>query len=600
MMNLNLGVIGNCTVAALVDDAARIVWYGFPRLDGDPIFCALLDGEEPFRPDDASSGGYFTVELVDQQRSEQSYLPNSAILSTRLFGADGSVVEVIDFAPRYAQYERTFRPPTLVRRILPLNGQPRIRIRLRPRYGWGTMPHRVTLGSNHIRYVTDTVALRLTTDVPLSYVVEETPFVLDMPVNLILGADELLQSGIESTARTLYDQTLDHWRNWVRSLSIPFEWQDAVIRAAITLKLCNYEPTGAIVAALTTSIPEAPGTQRNWDYRLCWPRDAYFVVQALNRLGTTRTMEDYLGFITNIVGDSGEQGLRPVYGITRSNDLDERVVPSLAGYRGMGPVRVGNQAHRQIQNDVYGSVVLAATHIFFDQRLVRSGNRQLFDRLEILGQKAITYFDKPDAGIWELRSKHAVHTFSSLMCWAACDRLAKIANVLALPDREKFWRSTADLLHKTIIQHCWNEQLQSFVSTWDGHDLDASLLLLQELNFVSAKDPRFASTVEAVGRTLKRGELLQRYAVEDDFGLPEAAFTICTFWYINALASLDRRDEARALFESILKHRNPLGLLSEDIHPETGELWGNFPQTYSMVGLINAAMRLSRSWEEAF
>lgn len=597
MTHLNLGVIGNCNLAMLIDDAAHIVWGCFPRLDGEPVFNALLGGKKPYRPEYSANGGYFVIELANQICSEQFYFPNSAILCTRLYDEDGSAVEVVDFSPRYSQYDRIFRPPVIVRRLFPLKGKPRVRVRLRPQFGWGCDIPRITLGSNHMRFVTDNLALRLTTNAPLSYIAEETPFVLNSPVSLILGSDENLMAGIEETARVFYEKTLDHWRNWVRSLSIPFDWQEAVIRAAITLKLCNYEETGAIVAALTTSIPEAPSTGRNWDYRLCWLRDAYFVVHALNRLGATRTMEEYLGFITNIVSESG---LQPVYGITRVADLAEKIAPSLPGYRDMGPVRIGNQAYEQVQNDVYGSVILAATHVFFDKRLVSSGNNQLFERLEILGQRAILFFDKPDAGLWELRGKYLVHTFSGLMCWAACDRLSKIAGLLGLKKRETFWRVEADRLHSEIVKHCWNEDRKSFVSAWDGNELDASLLLLHELDFLTVDDPRFALTVDAVGKELKKGDLLLRYAVEDDFGLPETAFTICTFWYIDALASLGRKEDALAIFESILKRRNPLGLLSEDIHPETGELWGNFPQAYSMVGLINAAMRLSRSWEEAF
>lgn len=600
MTNLNLGVVGNCAIAMLVDDAARIVWGGFPRLDGEPVFCALVGGADPYRTDNPSGGGYFAVELANQTRSEPCYVPNSAILCTRLYGDDGSAVEVVDFAPRFVHHERIFRPPLIVRRIFPLSGKPRVRIRLRPRFGWGSVRPRITTGSNHIRYVSDDLTVRLTTDAPLSYVVEERSFVLDMPANLIFGLDETLQSGIEETARVFHERTLDHWRNWVHSMSVPFDWQEESIRAAITLKLCNFEETGAIVAALTTSIPEAPGTQRNWDYRLCWPRDAYFVVHALNRLGATRTMEDYLGYITNIVSEPGEGILRPVYGITRSTDLQEREAPALAGYRGMGPVRIGNQAYEQIQNDVYGSVILAATHVFFDKRLVRTGDAHLFDRLEALGRQAIHVFDKPDAGLWELRGKLAIHTFSSVMCWAGCDRLSKIAMALALPERDTYWRSEADRLHGVIVQRCWNEKMKSFVSTWDGDQADASLLLLHELDFLTADDPRFASTVDYIGKTLKRGDLLLRYAVEDDFGVPETAFTVCTLWYVDALASLGRKKEAQVLFEAILRRRNSFGLLSEDIHPETGELWGNFPQAYSMVGLINSAARLSRTWEEAF
>ncbi|CAK0746329.1 Glucoamylase [Gammaproteobacteria bacterium] len=600
MNTLELGVIGNGTVAALIDVNATIVWWGFPRFDGDPVFHALVNGENSFHPEDPTNGGYYAVELIGCQHRQQYYLSNSAVLATRLEDEDGNAVEIIDFAPRFAQFERMFRPPMLVRRIVPVQGRPRIRIRVRPRFDYGALTPQITLGSNHIRFQSQSGALRLTTTAPLSYVVEETAFVVEHTITLFLGSDEGLNAGIEDTAQIFLERTLDRWRTWVRSLSIPFDWQDEVIRAAITLKLCNYEETGAIVAALTTSIPEAPFTERNWDYRFCWLRDAYFVVHALNRLGTTRTMEEYLGYITNIVGESNEQALKPCYAITRRTDLEEHTASALSGYRGMGPVRIGNQAHLQIQNDVYGSVILAATHAFFDRRLPLAGDRILFERLEGLGRRAIVVYDQPDAGPWELRALSAIHTFSAVMCWAGCDRLSKIAVTLGLPNRQVWWRQQADRLHANISRRAWNAELGSFVSTFEGNALDATLLLLHELAFLSADDPRFKATVVAVGRTLKRGDLLLRYATEDDFGLPETSFTICTFWYIEALAALGKKGEACALFETVLKRRSVLGLLSEDIHPKTGELWGNYPQTYSMVGLINCAMRLSRNWEEAF
>ncbi len=598
--NLDLGVIGNGTLAALIDRYATVVWCGFPRLDSDPIFCSLLNGSQSYRPQEPDNGGYFACELVSPlAEARQWYQINSAVLVTRIEDQDGNAIEITDFAPRFVQFERMFRPPTLVRRLVAVKGRPHLRVRVRPRFAYGAVSPQITLGSNHARYQSQAGTIRLTTDAPLSYVVEETPFLLDRPLTFILGGDESLTAGIADTARLFLERTLDHWHNWVRSLSIPFEWQEEVIRAAITLKLCNFEETGAIVAALTTSIPEAPGTQRNWDYRFCWLRDAYFVVSALNRLGTTRTMEGYLGYIANIVGESEERMLKPCYGITRRFDLDERIAPALPGYRGMGPVRIGNQAHHQVQNDVYGSVILAATHAFFDRRMPLAGHPALFDRLEELGHRAIAVFDQPDAGPWELRNRPAVHTFSSVMCWAGCDRLARIAGVLELPERAAQWRQAADRLHEEISRRAWNPVIGSFVAAFDGDSLDASLLLLHELDFLSAADPRFVGTVEAIGRTLRRGDLLLRYGVEDDFGRPETAFTICTFWYIDALAALGRHDEARQLFESVLKRRNALGLFSEDIHPETGELWGNYPQTYSMVGLIHGAARLSRSWEEA-
>jgi len=442
--------------------------------------------------------------------------------------------------------------------------------------------------------------VRLTTDAPTTAILEENPFFLENDITLLLGPDETVSGSVDEVARHFADETSSHWREWVRMLAIPFEWQDAVIRAAITLQLNVYEDTGAIVAAVTTSIPEAPNTPRTWDYRYCWIRDAYFVVNALNRLGATRTMERYLAFILNIVAEAADGTLKPLYGITGRSVPDEREATCLTGYRGMGPVRIGNQAHVQIQHDVYGAAILAAPHVFFDRRLVRRGDETLFPKLEALGEQAAALFDKPDAGIWELRGKLRVHTFSSVMCWAGCDRLARIATHLKLPERARYWRAHADRMHAVISERSWNEKLNAFVGAMDGDALDASLLRLHEVGFLKADDPRFAGTVEAIEKDLKRGDFIYRYSERDDFGTPENAFLVCTFWYINALAALGRRDEARALFEKVLSHRNPHGLLSEDIDTRTGELWGNFVQTYSMVGIIDSAIRLSAEWDQAY
>ncbi|POR53410.1 glycoside hydrolase family 15 protein [Bosea psychrotolerans] len=601
-VSLDLGVIGNCTIAALIDRRARIVWGCFPRLDRDPVFCALIDNQ----PDDDGAmpkKGVFAIELVGMTRCEQNYLDNTAILSSVLSDDHGNAIEILDFAPRFVRFERFFRPPQLVRRVRRISGRPRIRIVLKPCLGLGEEPDEITRGSNHVRFVGADQTIRLTTDAPVSYVVDSIPFAVDRPFSFFIGSDEALRAEIETTSREFLDKTTDYWRDWVRSLSIPFDWQKEVIRAAITLKLCSFEESGAIVAALTTSIPEAPGTQRNWDYRFCWLRDAYFVVHALNRLGTTRTMEDYLGFITNIVDtftESGAEHLPPLYPITRSGALDEFEAPNLSGYRGHQPVRFGNGAATQIQNDGYGAVVLAATHSFFDQRLIQPGKDMLFAQLERMGELAITYFDKPDAGPWELRERQVVHSFSSVMCWAACDRLARIAGTLGRADRKEYWRSEAKRLKGIIGERIWNEEKGHFVSTFDGTELDATLLLFAELGFVKADDPRYIATVEAIGRDLTRGDLLLRYATQDDFGFMHTGFLICAFWYVDALFAIGRVDEAKELFGRILKRRNSFGLLSEDADLTTGELWGNFPQTYSMVGLINSAMRLSRNWEEAF
>jgi GH15 family glucan-1,4-alpha-glucosidase len=292
--------------------------------------------------------------------------------------------------------------------------------------------------------------------------------------------------------------------------------------------------------------------------------------------------------------------LQPVYRINGDFALGEDIVKSLPGYRGMGPVRVGNDAYRQVQHDVYGSAVLASTHVFFDERLVKRGDEALFERLETLGRRALAFHDQPDAGLWELRGSLRVHTFSSVMCWAACDRLSRIAARLGIADRARAWRSDAERIRRFIDERCWSEARRSFVGTAGGDTLDASLLLLTDLGFLQPEDPRFGQTVIAIEGELKRGDFIFRYVEQDDFGVPENAFVICSFWYANALAKVGRRDEARSLFERLLACRNAHGLLAEHLDPSTGEHWGNFVQTYSMVGLIHSAIRQSVPWDTAF
>jgi len=588
--SLDLGLIGNGSVAALVDPHARIVWACVPAFDGDPVFCGLLSPRE-------HDGGDWAIELEGFVSAEQSYINNSAMLRTVLRDANGGAVEIVDFAPRWHQNDRFYRPVMLMRRLRPLSGTPRIRVHLRPLAEYGAVKPDITWGSNHIRYLIPEFTLRMTSDVPVRLVRDALPFVLDRDAHFVLGPDETLTQSVSGFVRMAEEQTLNYWRGWVRNLSIPLEWQEAVIRSAITLKLCQYDETGAIVAAMTTSIPEAANTVRNWDYRYCWLRDSAFVVRALNRLGATRTMEEYLRYLANIASDDGE--LQPLYGIAYERQLAESEVDSLAGYRDMGPVRRGNLAWLQKQHDVYGSVVLASTQLFFDTRLVRVGDPSVFARLEPVGEMAYALHDRPDAGLWEFRGREEVHTYSSVMCWAACDRLARIAVHLRLAPQVQLWRQRADEMHARIVAHAYNEELGHFVESLDGNRLDASLLLLADLGFVKPDDPRFVRTVEAIGKGLKRGDALFRYVMPDDFGAPETSFTICTFWYIDALASIGRHEEARSLFERILARRNHLGLLSEDLEFDGGEAWGNFPQTYSHVGLINAAMRLSRPWQDA-
>jgi GH15 family glucan-1,4-alpha-glucosidase len=589
--SLDLAVVGNGRTAALVTPLARIVWWCFPRFDGDPVFCRLLSGDE--------EKGFTDVVLDGFVSSESSYDRNTAVVTTILRDRDGGVVRVTDFAPRFTQYGRTFRPPQLVRMIEPIAGLPRITIRFRPVSGHGEAAMRTALSSNHIRYSGHGVNIRLTTDAPLAYIDREAPFVMTRPVHLVFGTDAPFEGELATTCREFADRTRDYWQEWIRRLNIGYEWQDAVIRAAITLKLSSFEETGAIIAAQTTSIPEAPGSGRTWDYRFCWLRDAFFVVHALNRIGASRTMEDYISYILTIAsGDTNE--MQPVYSIVATDPLDERIVNGLTGYRGDGPVRIGNAAVAQNQHDTYGSVILAATPMFFDRRLPRMGDENLFRRLEPLGEKAAQLALEPDSGIWEFRERRRVHTHSVAMCWAGCQRLGAIAANLGLADRATYWKAHADKILAAMLDKSWHPQRQAFTAAFGSEDLDASVLLLAELGAVEADDPRFVSTVEAIARELKRDQNVMRYVAADDFGTPETAFLICRFWLIDALWAIGRKEDAREMFVDALKLRNSYGLLAEDVHPQTRELWGNFPQTYSMAGLILSAMRISASWEDRY
>jgi GH15 family glucan-1,4-alpha-glucosidase len=591
MNALDLAVIGNCTVASVISPAGRHVWFCFPRLDGDPIFSALLGGRNP-------SAGYLDTCLHRQAGSEQRYVPNTAVLETILADSDGGRARIVDFCPRFRRYGRMFRPPMLVRRIEPLAGRPRVSVSLRPKFEYGAGSPGLSFGSNHMRFLGADRVVRVTTDMPLSYLTHETDFALLRSVNLFIGPDEPIPEAPDQLAREFLDETVSYWSGWVRDLSVPFDWQEAVIRAAITLKLCSFDDTGAVVAALTTSIPECAGSGRNWDYRYCWLRDAYFTIGALNRLSATRTMEGFLRYIIDVVLREGEAELPPLYPIAPGVDLDERIAEALPGFDGDGPVRVGNAAHAQRQNDGYGSIVLSVAQMFWDRRLPRTGDLDLYRHLRPIGETAARLARSPDAGLWEFRGQSRTHTFSVAMCWAALNRLGLIARRVGEEQDATMWLRRADDLREEILCDAVTRDGWISATLGDGEVVDASTLLLPSLGLLPSSDRRFLATLDVISQRLLRNGFIMRYVDEDDFGKPSSAFLVCTFWYIDALASVGRRNEALALFENVLAHRNHLGLLSEDIAPETGALCGNFPQTYSQVGLILAAMRLSRSWEE--
>lgn len=587
MSNLELGIIGNGTVAGLIDEMGTCSWLCLPRLDGEPVFNALVGGN-----------GKFGVKLTGQVSATQQYVRNTAVLETTLEAEDGSSILITDFAPRFVDRGRLFHPASIVRSIKPLRGMPKIQIELVAEADRGARkiePHR---GVSHISFKDEHVGFRVTTDAPVSYILAEREFVLDSEIHFILGPDESVSEGLGVMVPNWRARTVTRWQDWSRRLATPPEWQAAVIRAAITLKLCVYEETGGIVAALTTSIPEHAGSERNWDYRFCWLRDSYFTVTALNRLSAVGTLERYISYLRNTVALTKGGHIQPVYSIDLNADLTEEIPGHLPGYRGMGPVRFGNQAAEHIQHDVYGHVILGASQAFFDDRLYTKAGPMEFEHFEQVGERAWQVYNTPDAGIWEFRGRADVHTSSAIMCWAACDRLARIAREIGQGDKAEFWSGRATKMRDVILEEAWNEERQAFTAAFGGEALDASVLLMAEIGFIEATDARFIATVDRVDEELREGHHVYRYKIEDDFGRPETAFTACTFWHIDALARIGREDDAREMFEGVLQQRTRLGLLSEDVQTETGELWGNFPQTYSMVGIINAANRLSRGWDE--
>ncbi|WP_276309031.1 MULTISPECIES: glycoside hydrolase family 15 protein [Sphingobium] len=585
--------MGNCQASALIDRAGRMVWACVPRVDGDPVFSALLDNKHW---DSKEARGFWAIELENCVAVEQHYIRNTPILVTRQSDGQGNAIEIFDFCPRHKHKGRMYRPVAFARIVRPAAGSPRIRVRLRPTTSWGKENVPVTYGSNHIRMVLSYMAMRISTNAPIGLISQESWFRLESDMHFFMGPDEGFSDALRPAIERMLDDTILEWQLWVRGLAIPPEWQEAVIRSAITLKLCQHEETGAIVAALTTSIPEHADSGRNWDYRYCWVRDAYYTVEALNRLGALDVLETYLVYLRNIVDGAKGGHIQPLYDVRGNATLHEWEAAYLPGYRGMGPVRVGNAAYEQIQHDAYGQIVLSSVQGFIDRRLLRMAGHADFEALEAVGERAWQVYDQPDAGLWELRTRAHVHSYSAVMCWAACDRLAHAATALDLPLRAAHWENRAETMRARIIESAWRADSKAISANFEDDARDASLLQLLDLRFLTADDPMFTGTLEALEKDLRRGNDMLRYSAPDDFGEPVTAFNVCTFWLIEALHRTGRTEEARELFEEMLSRRTAAGLLSEDIDPHNGELWGNYPQTYSLVGIINCAVLLSKPW----
>jgi GH15 family glucan-1,4-alpha-glucosidase len=579
-----IGLIGNCQIAAHVTSQGSVVWCCLPRFDSEPVFGGLLD------PD----GGRFTIRPASDAPGVQSYIANTNVLETRFVDGSGAF-RVLDFAPRFEQFGRSFRPTQLHRIIEPISGLPRISVTCEPRLGWKkTPPHRVA-GSNHVRFEGFAEQLRLTTDIPISYL-EGQPFALAGRRHLVLTWGMPVEEALAPLCDRFLLETVRHWQRWVKGCNVPPEWQSEVIRAALTLKLHCFEDTGAIVASTTTSVPESPGSGRTWDYRFCWLRDAYYVLHAFGLLGQFEERERFTQWLLDVASARPDLDLAPLYRVDGSSDLRETVVSGWAGYEGNGPVRVGNQAAQQRQSDIYGETVLALAPIFLDDRFRDEQLPQALDLLVRLTRKAVAVAGRPDAGIWEFRKTWEPQTFSTLMSWAAAERAARVLRTRDRSASQEF-TAAASRLHATIMERGWNLRLNAFSSALDGEELDAAMLQMAPLRFLPREDARLAATVDTILQQLGGGGWLRRYVAHDGIGETSSAFILCTFWLVQALSAIGRTCEARETFERAIRACSPLGLLSEDYDP-AGRLWGNFPQAYSHVGLIHAAFEISPSWKD--
>lgn len=582
---LDHGMIGNGRVLALISPTSAIEWLCLPRFDSPSIFGRLLD---------ADKGGTFRfLHDGEEIRGANAYLPNTNVLRT-VFEKGGMRWEVIDFAPRIPYGLDVRVPISLSRVIRPLVGQPRLSVDFDPRPNYARTPAEFVESTFGLEIRGAAAPIHLTTNVPVAYVLGRREFLVDRPITFTMSWGPCETPSTSTAVLRDLDSTVLGWRQWTKNCALPTFASADVLRSALALKLCSYHDTGAIIAAATTSIPEAMGTERTWDYRYCWLRDAAFVVEALRRLGHLEEGERFIRYLRD-VAESGP--LQPVYGIGGERSLEEVSLPHLAGFGGNGFVRIGNAASLQRQNDLMGELVLCLETLLADPRTVHDSPQGLLPLIERLVEEAIFVAPTPDTGIWEFRTLLRPYTFSRAMCWAAIHRGARLAARLGRPDLAARWEAIASAEREVILERGFHREGNYFAQALDGHFPDASNLLLHAIGIIDARDPRFVGTVEAYQRLLVEKGLMLRYRNTDDFGETSSAFTICSFWWAEALAVMGRLEEAVAVFQQIVRHANPLGLFSEDVDPETGALLGNFPQAYTHVGLIHAAMTIGQLLE---
>ncbi|MFF7928446.1 glycoside hydrolase family 15 protein [Streptomyces mirabilis] len=589
------GLIGDLRSAALVGTNGTIDWYCCPRFDAPSVFASILDAER---------GGSFELAPDVPTRTKQFYFPDTNVLITRFFADDG-VGEIQDFMPVVDDSREADRH-RLIRRVVCVRGALPFRARVAPRFEYGTAPHTVHAGAGQAVFASASLRLALTSTVPIEvdgpdvwslfklHEGETAVFTIDK-----IGGDVAPRFCAVAEAEREFNATVRYWRRWLSQSRYRGRWREMVHRSALTLKLLTYAPTGAIVAAPTTSLPEQIGGERNWDYRYVWIRDAAFCVYAMLRLGFTDEAEAFMGFVTEHVqrapdGPTGPTGpLQIMYGIDGCRDLPERELPHLEGYRGSAPVRVGNAAVDQLQLDIYGALI---DSLYLYDKWGKPISSAHWDSISELVDWVCDHWDQPDEGVWETRGGRKTFLYSRLMCWVAIERAMRLARHRGLPADMVRWGAVRDTIYRRIMSHGWSAERHAFTQYEDSDILDASLLMMPLAKFIAPTDPKWLATLDALGEDLVSDSLVYRYdpqASPDGLQGEEGTFSICSFWYVEALTRAGRLDEARLAFEKMLTYANHLGLYAEEIG-HTGEQRGNFPQAFTHLALISAAFNLDR------
>ncbi|MDT0647302.1 glycoside hydrolase family 15 protein [Zunongwangia sp. F260] len=587
MENLDYGIIGNCKSAALVSKTGSMDWCCLPNFNSAGIFAKLLDDE---------IGGSFEINTGDDYNIEQEYLWETNILST-VFDNGEDAFQLIDFMPRYSRNDGSYyAPPDIIRFFRLLKGAPKFKVIYNPRLEFAKEK---TFNENKGSYIKSFTregkydSLFLYSSFDLDSILEEREIVLKENSYCLLAYHEKLIPQTLDRSYLKFQRTKTYWMNWSEKTTRYSHYHNEIMRSALVLKALSYKKSGAVLAAATTSLPETIGEERNWDYRFCWIRDASMVIKVMAGLGHVQSAKEFLQFIIDIIPHKDEK-IQIMYGINGEKELTEHILDHLKGYKGSAPVRTGNAAYIQKQNDIYGILMEVIYQQFLQFETSLENSEELWTIVRGIVMIVEENWQKPDKGIWELRTEDRHFVFSKLLCWVAIDRAIKIGEVLRMGINDTKWKTLRADIYNDIYNNGWNEEIQAYTQSYGSKDLDASTLLMESYGFIEAEDPRFESTVRATEKELCRDGLMYRYKNKDDFGEPTSSFTICTFWLIDSLYKIGEREKARAMFDQLLSYSNHLGLFSEDIDFETKRLLGNFPQAYSHLALIETAANFSK------